>query len=65
MPAGGIHGFTNTAGAPASMLMLMSPGADRGSYFDDLARAAVRTPPPTEAEWDELFRRHDNVMLDP
>lgn len=62
VPAGGIHGFTNTSGAPASMLMLMSPGADRGAYFDELALAATRNPPLTDSEWDDLFRRHDNLM---
>src|SRR6266545_3585877 len=41
VPAGGIHGFTNTSGAPASMLMLLTPGADRAAYFAELAHIAA------------------------
>jgi quercetin dioxygenase-like cupin family protein len=63
VPAGGVHAFTNTSGKPASMLMLMTPGADRAAYFDELARMAGEDRDPTSAEWAELMRRHDNVML--
>ncbi len=65
VPAGGIHAFTNNSGAAASMLMLMTPGADRGAYFDELDQIAASGRPLTEAEWAEVFRRHDNVMLEP
>jgi mannose-6-phosphate isomerase-like protein (cupin superfamily) len=63
VPAGGIHGFTNASGAAASMLMLMTPGADRGAYFDELAAIAAAGRQLSSAEWDEVFARHDNVML--
>lgn len=64
VPAGGIHGFTNTSGAPASMLMLITPGVDRGAYFDELAHIATGATEPTVEHWAALMERHDNVMLD-
>jgi mannose-6-phosphate isomerase-like protein (cupin superfamily) len=63
VPAGGIHGFTNTSGAPASMLMLLTPGADRAAYFTELAAIAASGRELSDAEWAEVFVRHDNVML--
>lgn len=43
VPAGGIHAFTNDSGAPASMLMLLTPGANRAAYFAELTHIAGRT----------------------
>jgi mannose-6-phosphate isomerase-like protein (cupin superfamily) len=63
VPAGGIHGFTNASRAPASMLMLLTPGADRAAYFSELAAIADSGRELSDAEWDEVFARHDNVML--
>ena len=31
VPEGGIHGFRNESGAPASMLLLFAPGAPRAA----------------------------------
>lgn len=64
VPAGGIHGFTNASGAAASMLMLMTPGADRGAYFSELAEIAASGRDLSADEWAQLHARHDNVMLD-
>ena len=63
VPAGGIHGFTNTSGAPAAMLMLLTPGADRAAYFGELAAIAAHGRELSDAEWAEVHARHDNVML--
>ena len=63
VPPGGIHGFTNASGAPASMLMLLTPGADRAAYFGELAAIADNGRELSGAEWSEVFARHDNVML--
>jgi len=63
VPAGRIHGFTNTSGAPASMLMLLAPGADRAAYFGELAAIAASGRELSDLEWAEVFTRHDNVML--
>ena len=42
MPIGGVHGFRNESGEPASMLLLFTPGAPREDYFETLADAARR-----------------------
>jgi mannose-6-phosphate isomerase-like protein (cupin superfamily) len=63
VPAGGIHAFTNDSGAPASMLMLLTPGVDRAAYFAELAHIAAQGRELAESEWAEVFTRHDNVML--
>jgi quercetin dioxygenase-like cupin family protein len=59
VPQGGIHAFRNESGAPASMLILFTPGAPREAYFEALAkvRAEGRTMSPEEEA--ELLRRHD------
>jgi hypothetical protein len=51
------------ASEPASMLMLLTPGADRAAYFAELAAIAASGRELSEAEWAEVFDRHDNVML--
>ena len=42
VPVGGVHGFRNESGEPASMLLLFTPGAPREDYFETLADAARR-----------------------
>jgi mannose-6-phosphate isomerase-like protein (cupin superfamily) len=60
VPPGGIHGFRNESGAPASMLIHFAPGAPREGYFEGLARFAV-TGRPDEDELADFYRRHDNI----
>ena len=43
VPPGGLHGFRNEAGQPASMLMLFTPGVPREAYFEGLAGLADKT----------------------
>jgi mannose-6-phosphate isomerase-like protein (cupin superfamily) len=62
VPIGGIHGFRNESGAPASMLIHFAPGAPREGYFEGLAEFA-RSGRPGEAEMAEFYERHDNVWL--
>jgi mannose-6-phosphate isomerase-like protein (cupin superfamily) len=59
IPEGGIHGFRNESGEPASMLILFAPGAPREDYFETLARVGhgLRM---TEQEKLEFYLRHDN-----
>jgi mannose-6-phosphate isomerase-like protein (cupin superfamily) len=59
VPPGGIHGFANNSGAPASMLILFTPGAPREAYFVELADIAASGRQLTSAEWTELWARHD------
>jgi mannose-6-phosphate isomerase-like protein (cupin superfamily) len=59
VPEGGVHGFRNESGEPASMLLHFAPGAPREGYFEglpDLANAS-------EAERTEFFLRHDTFWL--
>ena len=44
VPEGGIHGFRNESGEPASMLIHFAPGAPREGYFEGLAEFARRAP---------------------
>ena len=62
VPQGGVHGFRNESGAPASMLLLFTPGAPREDYFETLADAARRDA-MTQQEWAEFFLRHDTFWV--
>jgi mannose-6-phosphate isomerase-like protein (cupin superfamily) len=60
VPPGGIHGFRNHSGEPASMLLHFAPGAPREGYFEGLAEFAS-TGTPSDEELADFYRRHDNV----
>ena len=62
VPPGGIHGFRNESGEPASMLIHFAPGAPREGYFEGLARFAVEGRPDKEA-LDRFYAEHDNVWV--
>ena len=62
VPALGVHGFRNDTDAPASLLMMSTPGAAREDYFDELLAVADREL--SAQEWTALFARHDQVMVD-
>jgi mannose-6-phosphate isomerase-like protein (cupin superfamily) len=55
VPEGGIHGFRNESGEPASMLILFAPGAPREDYFERVAT----TGQMSEADRTEFYLRHD------
>jgi mannose-6-phosphate isomerase-like protein (cupin superfamily) len=59
VPAGGIHGFRNESGAPASMLIQFAPGAPREAYFEGLAEFG-RSGRPGEDEMNAFYLLHDN-----
>ena len=59
VPAGGIHGFRNESGEPASMLLLFTPGAPREGYFEGLLSITAAT----EAQSEAFFAEHDNRWL--
>jgi mannose-6-phosphate isomerase-like protein (cupin superfamily) len=56
VPEGGIHGFRNESGGPASMLIHFAPGAPREGYFEGLAELAAMS----DEEKAEFYLRHDN-----
>jgi mannose-6-phosphate isomerase-like protein (cupin superfamily) len=55
VPEGGIHGFRNESGEPASMLILFAPGAPREDYFENVGRAGELG----EEERAAFYLRHD------
>ena len=59
VPEGGVHGFRNESGAPASMLILFSPGAPREGYFEGLAGLAGKS----DDERDEFMTYHDTFWV--
>jgi mannose-6-phosphate isomerase-like protein (cupin superfamily) len=63
VPEGGVHGFRNESGEPASMLILFAPGAPREDYFETLADAARRTA-MTDEDWTAFYLRHDTFWVD-
>ena len=63
VPIGGVHGFRNESGEPASMLLLFTPGAPREDYFETLADGARRAG-MTEQDWTEFYLRHDTFWVD-
>lgn len=56
VPEGGIHGFRNESGEPASILIHFAPGAPREGYFEGI----VDVPGMSEEERAEFYLRHDN-----
>jgi mannose-6-phosphate isomerase-like protein (cupin superfamily) len=63
VPEGGIHGFRNESGEPASMLILFAPGAPRERYFEGLAGLAGMPQKPSADEMAEFYREHDTYWL--
>ena len=59
VPQGGVHGFRNESGEPASMLILFTPGAPREDYFERVHTVGEMSP----EDRDEFFRRHDTFWL--
>jgi len=59
VPAGGIHGFRNTSGEPASMLLHFAPGAPREAYFEGL----VTLGELTDEQRREFMDYHDNYWV--
>ena len=60
VPEGGIHGFRNESGEPASMLILFAPGAPREEYFETLAQVAEGEVVLSDEEKAAFYLRHDN-----
>jgi mannose-6-phosphate isomerase-like protein (cupin superfamily) len=63
VPDGGIHGFRNESGAPASLLILFAPGAPREAYFEGLVELAEGRWKPSEDELQAFFEEHDNIYV--
>ena len=64
VPEGGVHGFRNESGQPASMLILFAPGAPREAYFEGLVQIAGMDPKPSPEELADFYARHDNIWVE-
>ena len=62
VPPGGVHGFRNESGEPASMLIHFAPGAPREGYFEGMARWASEGGPGKD-EADAFYAAHDNLWV--
>jgi mannose-6-phosphate isomerase-like protein (cupin superfamily) len=63
VPPGGVHGFRNESGEPASMLLHFAPGAPREAYFEGLARLANGEQMSAE-EFTGFLQEHDNLYVE-
>ena len=62
VPPGGVHGFRNESGEPASMLLMFSPGAPREEYFETLKKLGEGLT-MTDVEKDAFYLAHDNHWI--
>ena len=63
VPEGGLHGFRNESGEPASLLILFAPGAPREAYFEGLVELAEGRWKPSHEELQAFFEEHDNIYV--
>ena len=63
VPEGGLHGFRNESGQPASMLILFAPGAPREAYFEGLVELAEGRWQPSHEELQAFMVEHDNIYV--
>jgi len=63
VPEGGLHGFRNESGEPASLLILFAPGAPREAYFEGLVEMAEGRWKPSDEERLAFFEEHDNIYV--
>ena len=63
VPEGGLHGFRNESGEPASLLILFAPGAPREAYFEGLVEMAEGRWKPNQEELQAFFEEHDNIYV--
>ena len=59
---GGLHGFRNESGEPASCSS-SSPGRPRGAYFEGLVEMAEGRWKPSQEELQAFFEEHDNIYV--
>ncbi len=63
VPEGGLHGFRNESGEPASLLILFAPGAPREAYFEGLVELAEGRWKPSHDEFQAFLEEHDNIYV--
>lgn len=63
VPEGGVHGFRNESGEPASLLILFAPGAPREAYFEGLVEMAEGRWAPSHEELVAFLEAYDNIYI--
>ncbi len=63
VPEGGLHGFRNASGEPATLLILFVPGAPREAYFEGLVEMAEGRWKPSHEELQAFLEEHDNIYV--
>lgn len=63
VPEGGLHGFRNESGEPASLLILFTPGAPREAYFEGLVDFVEGRWTPSHEEFQAFLEEHDNIYV--
>lgn len=46
------------------MLILFAPGIAREAYFLELAEIGASGREMTKSDWDDLYARHDQIMVE-
>lgn len=65
VPPGAAHSFGNSGGAPASLLLIISPAGVHEDYFRELAAILAKPGPPDATAIGDLRRRYDTVQVSP
>jgi quercetin dioxygenase-like cupin family protein len=65
VPPGVAHGFGNPGGAPATLLLTISPAGVHEEYFRELSAILARPGQPDTAAIADLRRRYDTVEVSP
>jgi quercetin dioxygenase-like cupin family protein len=65
VPPGVAHGFGNPGGAPATLLLIISPAGIHEEYFRELAAILSKPGPPDTAAVGDLRQRYDTVQVSP
>ena len=64
VPEHGVHGFRNDTDEMASFLVLFAPGTPREEFFRELAEVSASGRELSEADWADLYHRHDQYTVD-
>ena len=65
VPPGVPHGFGNPDGAPAKMVLLISPAGVHEQYFEELAALLAKPGAPDIQAIAELRQRYDTQQVSP
>ncbi|HEX2909659.1 MAG TPA: cupin domain-containing protein [Chloroflexia bacterium] len=65
VPPGVPHGFGNSDGEPAKLLLLISPAGVHERYFEELAEILAKPGPPDIQAIGDLRKRYDTEQVSP